>query len=261
MTRKELARRDVERTVLIMGRLLSRSRLLGGALWFVACSGTAISHDEGYAGATTIGEGGATSEAGTPGGTAATNDAGAQGDAGAPSEAGATGGTGPTGEEVASGGGGEGFEGIEDPIWGRTGTVKGLYPSLPRDPDSPARRAAPELPELVRAPGAAVTPEPTGVARSEGNAPKEGERTSGCVMLGIQIIPGATTPTDQCSMPFQCAGDVRLEVSCDGENDGTFTSLCECYINGKLVPLDGLFKGEAPESCSAAVSLCLDRLP
>jgi hypothetical protein len=78
-------------------------------------------------------------------------------------------------------------------------------------------------------------------------------------MLGVEITPDLT-PTDQCTIPFTCDTGMRLEVKCDGENDGTFTSLCECYIDGKRVGLDGLFAGEAPDSCFAAVSQCLQRL-
>jgi hypothetical protein len=80
-----------------------------------------------------------------------------------------------------------------------------------------------------------------------------------CSMLGVEITPDLT-PTDQCTIPFRCDAGMRLEVKCDGENDGTFTSLCECYIDGKRVGLDGLFAGEAPDSCHSAVSQCLRQL-
>jgi hypothetical protein len=80
-----------------------------------------------------------------------------------------------------------------------------------------------------------------------------------CSTLGVEITPDLT-PTDQCTIPFTCDAGLRLEVKCDGENDGTFTSLCECYIDGKRVGLGGLFAGEAPGSCYAAVSQCLQLL-
>jgi hypothetical protein len=78
-------------------------------------------------------------------------------------------------------------------------------------------------------------------------------------MLGVEITPDLT-PTDQCTIPFTCDAGLHVEVKCDGENDGTFTSLCSCYIDGKHVALDGLFAGEAPDSCHAAVGQCLQRL-
>ncbi len=81
-----------------------------------------------------------------------------------------------------------------------------------------------------------------------------------CTMGGVQITPDLS-PTDQCMIPFTCASGTRVEITCDGENDGTFTSLCSCYIDGKYVGLDGLFVGEAPDSCFAAVDKCLKRLP
>jgi membrane-bound inhibitor of C-type lysozyme len=83
---------------------------------------------------------------------------------------------------------------------------------------------------------------------------------SQCAMLGVEIAPDITD-TDQCTIRFMCSTSTRLEVKCDGENDGTFTSLCECFIDGTHVALEGVFAGEAPDSCLAATSKCLQRLP
>lgn len=64
---------------------------------------------------------------------------------------------------------------------------------------------------------------------------------------------------DQCEATFDCGDQGLLEVLCDGENDGTNTSLCECTRDG--VPVDavyqGLYPGEDASTCVAASVDCL----
>lgn len=66
----------------------------------------------------------------------------------------------------------------------------------------------------------------------------------------------APLPEDQCKLALQCA-DTSVDVSCDGENDGTGTSLCSCRKDGKPMQISSLWDGEGMPTCYRAAEACL----
>jgi hypothetical protein len=89
---------------------------------------------------------------------------------------------------------------------------------------------------------------------------------SGCRWGQMSVVPReaihgsshAAVHVDGCKLNLECAPG-KLSVVCDGEEDGTGTSLCDCYFNGKPLPLPGtdVWPGEGPGTCHAAAPACL----
>jgi hypothetical protein len=80
-------------------------------------------------------------------------------------------------------------------------------------------------------------------------------------LIPLQFIP--PTPAfvnrvDGCKLELACQPG-KLTVTCDGEQDGTGTSLCECYRDGLTVrlPRSDPWAGEGARTCYAAAALCL----
>jgi hypothetical protein len=65
---------------------------------------------------------------------------------------------------------------------------------------------------------------------------------------------------DGCDATFFCPGARTIQVSCDGENDGTMTSLCDCQEGERRAAPSAPVPGEAPDSCLAGVDYCLQAL-
>jgi hypothetical protein len=71
------------------------------------------------------------------------------------------------------------------------------------------------------------------------------------------IKPSELSSIDGCKLELTC-GNEKLVTECDGENDGTNTSLCDCKINGKEARhVSNPVRGEAPEACLRAAEKCL----
>jgi hypothetical protein len=75
-----------------------------------------------------------------------------------------------------------------------------------------------------------------------------------CTTRYVSVSP-SVSPNDGCSLGLTCAGR-ELWVECDGENDGTNTSLCECWRDRQEQRIGNLFPGEGPEACFAAAADC-----
>jgi hypothetical protein len=80
---------------------------------------------------------------------------------------------------------------------------------------------------------------------------------AGCELEHASLKASELSARDGCALSLGC-GSTKVEVTCDGENDDTNTSLCDCYRDG--VPdkhaLKDLYEGEAPDSCLAAAVQC-----
>jgi hypothetical protein len=62
--------------------------------------------------------------------------------------------------------------------------------------------------------------------------------------------------SDGCELDLHCdAGDVR--VTCEGANDGTDTSACNCHWRDTSFPIGGTFSGEGAQACHAAGTACV----
>jgi hypothetical protein len=79
---------------------------------------------------------------------------------------------------------------------------------------------------------------------------------SGCKLQNTSVMADVTS-TDQCKTTALCDNAVELVTFCDGENDGTNTSLCDCYVNGNYYDHVGLVDGEGARACETAYSRCL----
>jgi hypothetical protein len=77
-----------------------------------------------------------------------------------------------------------------------------------------------------------------------------------CQLQSIEVFPSELSETDRCLAVHACDNGVTLKIDCDGENDGTNTSICECMVGAMHRSPDGVFEGEAPESCEAALQTC-----
>jgi hypothetical protein len=82
----------------------------------------------------------------------------------------------------------------------------------------------------------------------------------GCQRVSVVVTPDVT-PTDGCVANYECDDGLSLVVQCDGENDGTDTSLCSCHSDTNNWYPDELFAGEGPESCLGAALRCLELMP
>lgn len=82
---------------------------------------------------------------------------------------------------------------------------------------------------------------------------------AGCNVQLFRTRPSDASKTDACDLVLRC-GRAQTVVTCDGENDGTGTSLCQCSRNGADVPLpQNVYPGEAPQSCVAAAQQCVTK--
>jgi hypothetical protein len=80
---------------------------------------------------------------------------------------------------------------------------------------------------------------------------------AGCEIEQATIQPSELSARDGCVLRLRC-GNTAVQTHCDGENDGTNTSLCECERNGvrDAHVLKDLYPGEGPEACLAAAVDC-----
>ncbi|MBL8744414.1 MAG: hypothetical protein JNK04_25075 [Myxococcales bacterium] len=74
----------------------------------------------------------------------------------------------------------------------------------------------------------------------------------------ISVTETHLSPTDGCEWTLGCDGGRTLVVECDGENDGTNTSLCSCFLDGEFVKDAGLVQGEGVDACKAGYINCVD---
>jgi hypothetical protein len=120
------------------------------------------------------------------------------------------------------------------------------------------RAVAPPNPEP-----APVAPEsePASTASAElvapPSVPSEPVPSGACTVSSLETTPTKESRNDQCRGTFFCPGARTIQVTCDGENDGTKTSLCSCEERGKRASVSGTVPGEAPDSCLAAADRCL----
>jgi hypothetical protein len=79
----------------------------------------------------------------------------------------------------------------------------------------------------------------------------------GCALEHIRVSASQLSARDGCAMRLRC-GTTKVETWCDGENDGTGTSLCECARDGVRDDhrLQNPYQGEAPDACLAAAVRC-----
>lgn len=78
-----------------------------------------------------------------------------------------------------------------------------------------------------------------------------------CDVRYVSVNASSLSPTDGCTVGLSCAGH-QLWVECDGENDGTNTSLCECWRDRYEANIGGPFPGEGPDACFAAAADCIE---
>jgi hypothetical protein len=102
-----------------------------------------------------------------------------------------------------------------------------------------------------------AAPSGSGAAPVSADAAPDGSCTEGSVV----VKPSPESRTDGCNATFYCPGARTILVTCDGENDGTGTSLCDCEERGQRASVNGTVPGEAPDSCRAAAERCLRALP
>jgi hypothetical protein len=86
------------------------------------------------------------------------------------------------------------------------------------------------------------------------------EPTSCEQSCGIVVTATHYSPTDGCSWSLTCDGSFELVVECDGENDGTNTSLCGCLVDGEFAKDAGRVPGEGVDACMAGYKNCIDPL-
>ena len=72
----------------------------------------------------------------------------------------------------------------------------------------------------------------------------------------VVVTPSDLSPTDGCEATYTCNAGTMV-VTCDGENDGTNTSLCSCHLNGQS-RYGGLVGGEGVDACLNGLLNCTD---
>ncbi|MDF3071084.1 MAG: hypothetical protein K0R38_6685 [Polyangiaceae bacterium] len=92
-------------------------------------------------------------------------------------------------------------------------------------------------------------------------------KLSGCRLQQLSLMPLQFVPpqrafenrVDGCKLELACQPG-KLTITCDGEQDGTGTSLCECYRDGQTVrlPRTDPWPGDGAHTCHAAAALCLE---
>lgn len=128
---------------------------------------------------------------------------------------------------------------------------------------STAPSEAPEAAPLAPAPPPPAAEPASAVLVADAGSPEVGGETaapSSCTVSSLETIPTKESRNDQCRGTFFCPGARTVLVTCDGENDGTNTSLCDCEERGKRASLSSTVPGEAPDSCLAAADRCLAAL-
>lgn len=83
------------------------------------------------------------------------------------------------------------------------------------------------------------------------------EVPAGCDLVSSGTASGVSA-TDWCGASYECEDDLSFRVECDGENDGTFTSLCSCTRGSTHWSIPNVVQGEGPESCNNATMQCLE---
>jgi hypothetical protein len=80
---------------------------------------------------------------------------------------------------------------------------------------------------------------------------------AGCALEHTRLKASEQSVRDGCTLSLNC-GSTEVDVTCDGENDDTNTSLCDCTRDGVRDEhaLKNLYQGEAPDSCLAAAVHC-----
>ena len=80
---------------------------------------------------------------------------------------------------------------------------------------------------------------------------------AGCELEHTTLKPSELSARDGCELRLRC-GKTAVRTECDGENDGTNTSLCDCERDGVRDQhvLKDLYQGEGPDSCLAAAVHC-----
>jgi hypothetical protein len=109
-------------------------------------------------------------------------------------------------------------------------------------------------PEPVMSNDPIVDDEPVVVARRDGGF----EVLEGCELRSSSSNGSDFSPTDGCGASYECDDSLSFSVHCDGENDGTFTSLCACSDGTTHWNIPDVIQGEAPDSCNNAAALCLE---
>lgn len=71
-----------------------------------------------------------------------------------------------------------------------------------------------------------------------------------CVAVDVPGGNGA------CEAVYECEGSGLVEVQCDGEEDGTNTSLCTCRVGSESLRIEGLFPSEGPLACKHGAARC-----
>lgn len=94
---------------------------------------------------------------------------------------------------------------------------------------------------------------------SEGGATNALEGLGGADSCGLDELK-ITAPNDTCEATYTCDPGVEVWIECDGENDGTNTSLCGCKSGSKMAVVPGLIDAEAPDSCRIVLPACLQAL-
>lgn len=78
-----------------------------------------------------------------------------------------------------------------------------------------------------------------------------------CSVQYVNVRPSESSLTDHCTLALSCAGS-ELLLGCSAEHDGTNTSLCECWRDGRQERMvGGPTPGEGPDACFAAAALCI----
>jgi hypothetical protein len=83
-------------------------------------------------------------------------------------------------------------------------------------------------------------------------------RVGPCDLRTTEVTASELSQTDGCRASFACDDGRQVSIACDGENDGTYTSLCECELGDRTVSLPKPVRGEAPLSCERALEPCLN---
>ncbi|MFO0547053.1 MAG: hypothetical protein U0271_01630 [Polyangiaceae bacterium] len=81
-----------------------------------------------------------------------------------------------------------------------------------------------------------------------------GNLPESCVLEEMIITPTDLSATDGCHGVYTCDGS-SVVIECDGENDGTGTSLCACTRAGQTTQL-GLIEGEGEGACDRGLLAC-----
>lgn len=81
---------------------------------------------------------------------------------------------------------------------------------------------------------------------------------AGCDLVSSGNAGSELSPTDWCGTSYECEEGLSFSLRCDGENDGTFTSLCTCVQGSTSWNIPDVIQGEAPDSCNNAASVCFE---